>query len=194
MLRRPPAPNGSEPLHAPFAWRLWERSPRPWSDKALYVDYAQGAYLAGVDRSFYGGGGFDVSAGPLIVVKNCPGGSKSFSIGGFASGATGGGLGAGISAMGGYYPAGEEALRGISFNATSGVGPVSGTVVFSTPSRPSYGGPVITLPGQSTPTEILGYTGQIGRSAPLVNFSGAFGQTYAGTIGGSCPPVSKSQK
>jgi glutamine synthetase len=22
----------------PFAWRLWERSPRPWSDKALYVD------------------------------------------------------------------------------------------------------------------------------------------------------------
>jgi hypothetical protein len=43
MLRRPPAPNGSEPLHAPFApfaWRLWERSPRPWSDKALYVDYA----------------------------------------------------------------------------------------------------------------------------------------------------------
>ena len=40
MLRRPPDPNGSEPLHAPFAWRLWERPPRPWSDKALYVDYA----------------------------------------------------------------------------------------------------------------------------------------------------------
>ncbi len=40
MLRRPPAPNGSEPLHVPFAWRLWERPPRPWSDKGLYVDYA----------------------------------------------------------------------------------------------------------------------------------------------------------
>jgi hypothetical protein len=23
-----------------LAWRLWERSPRPLSDKALYVDYA----------------------------------------------------------------------------------------------------------------------------------------------------------
>jgi hypothetical protein len=22
--------------------RLWERPPRPWSDKALYVDYARG--------------------------------------------------------------------------------------------------------------------------------------------------------
>jgi hypothetical protein len=23
-----------------FAWRLWERPPRPWSNKGLYVDYA----------------------------------------------------------------------------------------------------------------------------------------------------------
>jgi hypothetical protein len=24
------------------AWRLWERPPRPWSNKGLYVDYALG--------------------------------------------------------------------------------------------------------------------------------------------------------
>ncbi len=31
---RPP-PEGSEALHAPFAWRLWDRRPHSWSDKGL---------------------------------------------------------------------------------------------------------------------------------------------------------------